>query len=89
METLSNILASFDIFQVLLSALPRMFAPLFEAFRDMYTNLAGIAGEQFETHPGMVSGAIIFLAGYLAWTGINHLIRQKTLAARPVAGKQS
>ncbi len=68
METLSHILASFDIFQVIISAFPGLFAPLAHAFRDIYTVLCHSASEHFQAHPGILSAGIIFLAGYGAWS---------------------
>ncbi len=73
METITHILASFDIFEVLISAFPMIFVPIFHALQSMFTTLVDIAGRQFASHPGIISGTIIFLLGYLTWSGIARL----------------
>ncbi|HNY03480.1 MAG TPA: hypothetical protein PKG48_12860 [Bacteroidales bacterium] len=73
MATLSHILASFDIFQVIIAALPGLFSPIFNAFRDIFMLLYGTAAHQFEAHPGILSGGIIFLFGYLIWSAWKRL----------------
>ena len=75
METLSNILASFDIFQVIISAFPHLFTPVVHAFRDIFTLLSDVAGEQFASHPGLISGTIVFLIIYVSWSGLVRLKR--------------
>jgi hypothetical protein len=81
METLSGILASFDIFKVLFDAFPQVFNPLVQAFRLIFTLVTDIALEQFKTHPGLISGTVIFLIAYAAWHGVSFL-RKKALRAR-------
>jgi hypothetical protein len=88
METLSNILASFDIFQILLNIFPPIFTPLAEAFRNIFTVLADTATKQFAAHPGLISGTIVFLLGYVAWNGIIKL-RSMFFSTRPVSGSRS
>jgi hypothetical protein len=88
METLSNILASFDISQILLSAFPQIFTPVLHALQGMFVMLSEIAEKQFTAHPGLISGTIIFLLGYLSWTGISKL-RRSFLSARSVNIKRS
>ena len=70
METLSHILASFDIFQVIFSAFPQIFTPIIHAFTGMFFMLTDMAGKQFASHPGLIAGIVIFLMGYLAWSGL-------------------
>ena len=88
METLSNILASFDIFQVIISAFPQIFLPVAHAFQDIFNLLAGIAGEQFASHPGLIAGTAVFLTGYLSWTGLSKL-KRAIVPARPVSPTHS
>jgi len=75
METLSHILASFDIFQTLISAFPQIFMPIVHAFQGMFVMLSDIAGKQFASHPGLISGTFIFLFVYMTWIGLSKLIR--------------
>ena len=75
METLTHILASFDIFQTILSAFPQIFQPIVHAFQGMFMMLTGIAGKQFASHPGLISGTFIFLFVYVTWTGFSKLRR--------------
>jgi hypothetical protein len=88
METLSNILASFDISQVLLSAFPQIFMPILHALQGMFVMLSEIAEKQFTSHPGLISGTIIFFLGYMSWTGIAKL-KRSFLSARSVNIKRS
>ena len=87
METLSNILASFDIFQVLLNIFPPIFTPILNAFRDIFTVLSDTAIKQFAAHPGLISGTIVFLLGYLAWTGVSKL-RKSIVSLQQSSPKQ-
>jgi hypothetical protein len=77
METLSHILASFDIFQTILSAFPQIFQPIVHAFQGMFVMLSEIAGKQFASHPGLISGTVIFLFVYVTWSGLSKLRRTK------------
>ncbi len=88
METLSNILASFDIFQVIIGAFPRIFSPVVHAFQGMFITITDVAGKQFETHPGLISGTILFLILYAAWSGISTL-RRNIVAARTTSPNRS
>ena len=85
METITHILASFDIFEVLISAFPRIFIPVFHALQGMFTMLVDIAGRQFATHPGIISGTIVFLLGYLAWSGLSKLKQAIAVDRKPAA----
>ncbi|MFZ4523036.1 MAG: hypothetical protein ACOYNC_15100 [Bacteroidales bacterium] len=84
METLSHIIASFDIFQVILNAFPGIFSPIVHAFQGMFTLFAEIAGEQFASHPGLISGTFIFLVGYITWSGLSKL-RRVMVSSRQVS----
>jgi len=75
METLSHILASFDIFQVLVSAFPHIYNPILHAFQGMFTMLTEMAGKQFASHPGLILGTVIFLLVYVTWSGVLKLRR--------------
>jgi hypothetical protein len=88
METFSHILASFDIFQVILNAFPRIFIPIVHAFQGMFTNLYDMAGKQFTTHPGLISGTVIFLLVYMTWSGLTRL-RQAMVSARQSSPERS
>lgn len=81
METLSQILASFDIFQVLIAALPHLFGPLVQAFVTIWDTTARLFAEQFTTHPGLISGTILFLIAYSAYTAVSKLFRRRTAPA--------
>lgn len=81
METLSGILASFDVFKVIVNSFPQAFKPLVHAFQVIFVTLSDLALEQFRAHPGLISGTIIFLALYAGWQGITAL-RKKALPVR-------
>ena len=87
METLTQILASFDIFQVLIAALPHLFGPLVQAFVTIWETMARLTAEQFASHPGLISGTILFLLAYSAYTAVSKLFRRRTApAAIPTRG---
>ena len=88
METLSHILASFDIFQVIISTFPQIFLPIVHAFQGMFVMLSDIAGRQFASHPGLISGTVIFLFVYVTWSGLSKL-RQTMVSARQGSSKGS
>lgn len=84
METISNILASFDIFQVLLSALPMITDPLLNSFHLVFNIFSEYAEKMVTTHPGLTMGVVAFLFGYVTVQVINRLRRYFDLAARLV-----
>lgn len=84
METISNILASFDIFQVLLSALPMITDPLLNSFQLVFNILSDYAEKMVTTHPGLTMGVVVFLSGYVMVRFVQHLRRFFTLVSRPV-----
>lgn len=86
METLSHILASFDIFQIIIGAFPHIFIPIFHAFQSMFVMLSDVAGKQFASHPGLISGTILFLLVYLTGTGLSKL-KQTIISARSTSAK--
>jgi hypothetical protein len=88
METLSHILASFDIFQVILNAFPQIFLPIAHAFQGMFALLADVAGKQFASHPGLISGTVIFLLVYLTLSGLSKL-RRTIVSPGPVSPERS
>jgi hypothetical protein len=88
METFSHILASFDISQIFISAFPRIFIPVLHAFQGMFTMLSDIAGKQFASHPGLISGTFIILLVYLTWSGVSK-IKQTIVSAQQVSLKRS
>jgi hypothetical protein len=79
METLSQILASFDIFQVILNAFPQIFNPILNAFESIYLVLLKDGRAIMATHPGLIAGLGIVLIGYLLVTGVQQVRRFVTL----------
>jgi hypothetical protein len=77
METLTQILASFDIFQVLIAAVPHLFGPLWQAFVTIWETMARLTAEQFTSHPGLISGSILFLLTYSAYTAVSKYLRRR------------
>ncbi len=84
METISNILASFDIFQVLIAALPMITDPLLHSFHLVFNIFSEYAEKMVTSHPGLTMGVVVFLSGYVTVQFINRLRRYFTFAARPV-----
>jgi hypothetical protein len=64
METLSQIIASLDIFQVVINAFPSIFKPLMEGFetifRLVFSSLSGLV----KGNPGLTSGVVVFMIVY-------------------------
>jgi hypothetical protein len=87
METLSNIIASFDIFQVIITAFPRIFMPIVHAFQSIFTMVADIAEKQFASHPGLISGTILFLFVYVTLSGLSKLRRTFVTSRQPAPKK--
>ena len=67
METLSQIIASFDIFQVLVSAFPRIYNPIIHAFEGMFVMLYDLLRNIILVHPGLLAGMGFFLIGYVVY----------------------
>jgi len=88
METLSSILASFDIFPVIINAFPQIFVPVVHAFQGMFNLLSDLAGEQFAAHPGLISGTVFFLLVYATGSGLSKL-RQTMVSARQSSPERS
>jgi hypothetical protein len=88
METLSHILASFDIFQVIINVFPQIFSPVFHAFKGIFIMLSDVAGREFVTHPGLIAGTVIFTLLYATWSGVSRLTR-KAVPASTNTGKRS
>lgn len=64
METLSHILASFDIFQVILNIFPQIFNPLAHAFEIIFGMLYASGREIVSANPGLISGILLFVGTY-------------------------
>ncbi len=70
METLSQIIASFDIFQIFINAFPQIFDPIVHAFQGIFNILFHFMKNMVTSHPGIISGIVIFLLGYGSVMGI-------------------
>ncbi|MCX6304579.1 MAG: hypothetical protein NT040_06405 [Bacteroidetes bacterium] len=75
METFTHILASLDIFQVIINAFPQIFNPLMHAFEGIYRVMLNDGKQLFSSHPGLFSGIFIFLLGYISVAGIQRMRR--------------
>lgn len=88
METLSHIIASFDIFQVILQAFPKIFNPIVHAFEGLFTALYHFVSNMIFVHPGLLSGIVIFLAGYLIYNRFQKN-RKSATSSLPVSPRRS
>ena len=75
METLSHIIASFDIFQVILNAFPQIFNPIVQAFQGIFHQLFHLIKNIVSAHPGLIAGVVTFLLVYSGIMGIRQLKR--------------
>jgi DNA-directed RNA polymerase beta subunit len=75
METLSNILASFDIFQVFVSAFPMITEPIVHAFDQIIITLSGFYNSLFVAHPGITLGIFVLTLGYASVYVLNGIQR--------------
>jgi len=85
METLSNILASFDIFQVLIPVFPMITDSIIHAFEQIFVSLSGTYKSLFVSHPGITLGIFVLTLGYAsvyALSGIQRFIVSKLHPAR-------
>jgi len=64
METIQHVIASFNIFSVLISALPSIFNPLAEGFRELFQVLFSSIKQMVTLNPGLVFGAIFMSLVY-------------------------
>ncbi len=83
METLSNILASFDIFQVILSAFPLIIDPIVHAFQQIFQTMYGYMKTLLSGHPGLTLGVIVFVTGYAGMSAFGFIRRYFTSSLRP------
>jgi len=83
METLSHIIASFDIFQVIINAFPQMFNPIVHAFQGIFLLLFNLVKNMVSAHPGLISGIVIFLTGYFSLMGIKKFRKPAISAPLP------
>jgi hypothetical protein len=84
METLSNILASFDIFQVLINAFPLITDPIIQAFEQIFTVMFSHFKNLFLAHPGLSLGLVVFATGYAGSYAVKGLQRMFTPTFKPV-----
>jgi hypothetical protein len=84
METLSNILASFDIFQVLINAFPLITDPIIHAFEQIFTVMFSHFKNLFLAHPGLSLGLVVFVTGYAGSYAVKGIQRMFTLRFKPV-----
>ncbi|MEI6433783.1 MAG: hypothetical protein WCP32_02985 [Bacteroidota bacterium] len=71
METLSNILASFDVFQVFFNSFQLIADPIAHAFQQIFATLYPFLKNMFSAHPGLTFGVIVFIFGYITLSSIN------------------
>ncbi|MCK9203653.1 MAG: hypothetical protein M0P58_04345 [Bacteroidales bacterium] len=64
METLNNIFASLDIFQVLLNSFPSIVDPIAHGFQYLFAHLFTSFKDFVRTNPGLMSGAIFMALVY-------------------------
>ncbi len=83
METLSNILASFDIFQVFVSAFPMITEPIGHAFEQIFVTLSGFYKSLFVAHPGITLGIFVLTLGYASVYVLNGIQRFIVSKLRP------
>lgn len=77
METITNIISSFDIFNLLVAAFPEIFNALTDALGYTYLLLADMIQGLFRSHPGLIMGTLVFLTGYMGWTALSVILRRK------------
>jgi hypothetical protein len=82
METLQHILASFDIFQVILNIFPQIFNPLAHAFEIIFGMLYTSAKGLVTANPGLVSGTLLFVGTYGILTAILNRRKLRTAFLR-------
>ncbi|MEI7981030.1 MAG: hypothetical protein WCI71_05225 [Bacteroidota bacterium] len=83
METLNHLLASLDIFQVLINAFPVIVDPLVHGFQQLFTHLFTSLKHITELNPGLISGAIFTALVYGGFAMI-----QKVRKVRPVSQRK-
>jgi len=89
METLSNILASFDLFQLILTAFPQIFKPIINAFELIYRILFSYVENLVVVHPGLLAGFLIFFTGYMIYSRIQRLRKAAISSPRQASQPRS
>ena len=84
METISHILASFDIFQVFANLFPMITDPFVHAFEHIFPILSGYFKNLFLLHPGISLGFVVFLAGYSGISILRGIQRYFNISLKPV-----
>lgn len=87
METISTILASFDIFQVLLSAFPMLTEPIGQAFDQIVSALSGFFRDFIVSHPGITLGIGALILIYTGFYALGEFRRFITVRIR-TSGKR-
>ncbi len=73
METLRQLLASFDIFSVILHAFPAIFNPLVHGFQSLFMLLFTSLKHLVTLNPGLISGTVFMSLIYLIVAGFSRL----------------
>lgn len=73
METIANILASFDIFPLLLHALVISFKPVADAFSQMGAAMLPYLREMVVAQPGLLSGIIVMTLIYSLYAMVKRM----------------
>jgi hypothetical protein len=64
METLQHLLASLDIFQVIIKSFPVLFEPLFHGLQNLFILIYNSFKHLVELYPGLVSGSVFITLVY-------------------------
>jgi len=73
METLNHLIASLDIFQVLIQSFPAIVEPLSHGFQIMFIHLFTSLKNFTVMNPGLISGTIFISFVYGGFTLAQHL----------------
>lgn len=84
METLSNILASFDVFQIFFNSFQLIADPIAHAFEQIFATLYPFFKNLFSAHPGLTFGVIVFILGYLTLSSVKLSPKFFSSSLRPV-----
>jgi len=82
METLFQILASFDIFQVILNSIPSIVDPIVKGFESIYHQIFPSIKNLVEHYPSMTISSLILLCLYSGYSVIQWINRPRLAPVR-------
>ena len=82
METFFQILASFDIFQIILNSFPAIINPIIKGFESIYHQIFPSIKNLVEHYPSMTFGSLILILAYSGYTFVQWIMKPRLASVR-------